>query len=470
MGSRVFWFGLDFQQHTRQALIFCVLQSRTIGMFIVGLLLPLILLGFLMSGASSSVLYNDPVKILIMGSVYYTTILGGFRSAILSLWSLSRERSVLRAVTEKAKLLSGNGLELDSRDGGNVFLKFDTPTWTDDRLASVRMIQRIWLQACEMRYEPVGIVTSSYAGELTAGTRSLRSWQAVGIRLGILGTFIGLLAILGALATGLAKSEVISDPKALFSLVAQITDRLALAFGTSVAGLGAAVFLQIELEMVLKRQEAVVVRVFEAAVRDVQHTCSLGTLRRSLLSSVDALNARIVQHAEQVSAQSNILKHEFEGLSKLVTEERNGIGKRLAELAGVSSAVREQISVASNLNQAHKNLIDTFDSFRQGIDGAIREHLTNSSEVLKKGISSMLAAMGRVTATVDARASESLLETLDRINETLLLIERRERWIWLRTLLAVVAAMLLVITLFAAGLLYGRVDLQKAFFELLLQG
>lgn len=468
MFVRFSWLGVDFQQSVRRATIFSFSQIPTIALLSAALALPFVLRAA--TTGQDTALYDDPVKILMMGLVYYATIIGGFRSALHSLWTLSKERAVLRAVTEKAKALAGTGLELDPRDGGNVFLHFDTPIAADDRLASVRMVQRIWLQACEMRYEPAGIITTSYYSELSAGTRSLRSWQAVGIRLGILGTFIGLLAILGALAAGLNKAGTVSDSGALFTLVSQITDKLALAFGTSVAGLGAAVLLQIELELIVRQQEAAVSRVFEAAVRDVQHTCSLGTLRRSLLGSVDALNASIAKHAEHMSAQRDILGQGFKELHDHIAEERSGVGKRVQELSSATAAMREQVTAANSINQAYKLVIDSISAFRDSVDAALRNHVTSTSETLTKSGNDILAAINRLTGAVEQKAAADVLETLERINKTLLRIERREKWSWLRMMLVVVAAIVLTLILFGGGLLYGRPDLLRWATDQLLRG
>jgi methyl-accepting chemotaxis protein len=454
----------DFQKFIKQVFPFALSQQCIVThlWFFAALIAPFVFSSWYGTEISApGALASSPAKASVMAFVYYLSIGGGFWSAYSALWRGRQERDILHAAIEKAKKATEGTVQLDFAYGYEYFFKIDTASGRADRLASVRMVQRIWQQACEMRYDPMGVVTPSYLTELTAGTRSLKSWQLVAIRLGILGTFAGLLVILGGLAGKLAKQGGLNDPKELFSLVESMTDQLSLAFGTSVAGLGAALFLQVELELVIKRAEARIARNLEVAVIEVQGACSRGTLSTSLLHGVDALNKSINRHAEQISSQRESLRKGMDDLKAEIGEERKGIASRLEALSQLISLIRNEVNATGELREALHKLLDRIEEFRSQVQAIIREQARNFTEASAAAMQNIMTSISRLTGAVETKAAADVGTILIRIEEILVEIKRRQRFQWIRSLLVALCAVWLAIGLLFLGAVAANPDLQK---------
>lgn len=409
-------------------------------------------------------------KLLAMGFVYYITLILGFFSAYEALTRLLLEEEALEEVSRKSLELthphvpSGElearrsvELNLDHQEGWNSFLPFKEINEQRGQLASVRMVKRVWLQAGEMRYEPIGIVADSYSNELHEGTRSMRSWQTIGIRLGILGTFVGLMLILGDLAHGLPTAQktplVSADPSQLFSLVQSITNKLSFSFGTSVAGLAVAVVLQLELLLIRWREDAVA-RKFEAAVRDLQHVCSQGALRRGLFQSVQALNATIDKHAKQWTSHRDTFSDEIAKVEQLAEQQSSVIRERYNEW-------KQIIEESLRLKDALVKSVKSFEEYRQGMDTALRDHVNTTRSALEQWFNSMLASVGALKSQTEKQTAADVSDTLIKIERILTRLERRDRWRWLKTMLMVSFVLCVGMLLLIIGYAAARPDLLR---------
>ncbi len=113
------------------------------------------------------------------------------------------------------------------------------------RLSSDRMFERIVEDAADYVYEGREAVVRPYKEEIERVTRLVSDLQTTALRLGILGTFVGLILAIQDLGIGaqLASAQAADATRPFFQLSGNLFAALLIAFSTSVMGLIVALVL-----------------------------------------------------------------------------------------------------------------------------------------------------------------------------------------------------------------------------------
>jgi biopolymer transport protein ExbB/TolQ len=112
----------------------------------------------------------------------------------------------------------------------------------------IRLFQRIILEAKDRKFESSISLVQPYQDESYEKILQISSFQKLALRLGILGTFIGLIDAI----KNLADKGITED---ITILIRSLFNSLYLAFSSSVAGLEVAIFLGVLLSILLKKQK-----------------------------------------------------------------------------------------------------------------------------------------------------------------------------------------------------------------------
>lgn len=311
---------------------------------------------------------------------------------------LTREERLLKHVDER-----GQSLQTDLASG-RATLALDGETWKSFvggaapeqgvTQTTVRMVQSLCHEAASGRFPPIATLTQIYAAELRDGVRRLKVPQTMALRLGILGTFIGLLLALGHL--GAMVQDAARDTLPI-SEISPLVGSMMVAFGTSVAGLLSTILIQVIGEALSLRQQGVTKRI-EDTIGRVVTVLSMTLAGSELLRNLDALGDHVERlrsglqdHEHQVRASTG---EAVEAVERSVREFKDGTQILTASHEVLSRIVVDHNAAMGRVHVALDNLA--------GLDGRLSRSLHD--ELDKRDAASQRAAQAEATAIVRALA------------------------------------------------------------------
>jgi hypothetical protein len=238
---------------------------------------------------------QDPRELEIAYAVYLFPVIWGVASAVVARERLAAEYALLDRAQQNADdhiaRIQGERFELPL--DGNTWEYYAPKDRTiGNRIATtVRMIQSLCNEAMANRLPPISTTAQVYATELSSLTRSLRTAQTVALRLGILVTFIGLIYAMGDIKSLVVSdsSTVVGSPESVDNInkiLQSMGGNLTKAFGASVAGLLAALVVQLFIELVQAQQRTVTDKI-EVVVSTLTNALSLAQVGKAFRLSVE---------------------------------------------------------------------------------------------------------------------------------------------------------------------------------------
>lgn len=367
---------------------------------------------------------QNRVELLSALGVYLLPTVLGFLSAAQALRDLGREESLLARIDDNGKTLQ-NRLA-----NSNLELKVDTDTWKQFvggaetqggvTRTGVRMVQSLCHEAASGRFPPISALAQVYAMELRDGARRLRLPQTLALRLGILGTFIGLLLALGGLGDMLAMAtQRRLDTQELRPLV----QSMMIAFGTSVAGLWSAIVVQLLGESLVRRQQGITKRV-EDTIGRVVTVLSMTLTGSEVMRNLEAFGDHLARHRTGLADHA----HEVRASMSAGVEAVERHGQSLDRGAAALEAAQGQFADALAQNQAgverlqasidslgalDSRLARLFESSAQGRDRAVGHAIETASSTMRDAlasVSTLLAQQAESTRTAGDKTTQALTE------------------------------------------------------------
>lgn len=347
---------------------------------------------------------------------------------------LNREEACLRTIEANGgdilkRLQRNEGGFTVNEDAYRQFLPpnadRDSPTPT-----SVRMVQNLCNEAIGHRFPPVSATSQFYVGELMHGARGLRTPQAIALRLGIMFTFVGLLSALEEVSKAFGSPGSALEAGTVKLLVEDLT----LAFGTSVAGLLAAVSLQAFAELLGSRQRRIarliedvaglLLNVLTRAQTKTAFAASMESLQRSMLQHKEDLNAHqhsveqaVRESTSQTRASAELFKEQSGALRSIATEQAEHLGRLRAAF---QDAAAFETTLAGFLRNQTDQLNGTGAAVSDAVTRVIKEWaatvdarseaVANAGKVLEHNAERMSEAVDRMVGRLEAEASERQAE------------------------------------------------------------
>lgn len=119
--------------------------------------------------------------------------------------------------------------------------------------AMIRLFQHICKEAKDHKFESSIHVIQPYKDESIGRIFELQNVQTIALRLGILGTFVGLILAISRLLT---LKDVLSSDQGFFRIISDLFNDLYISFSTSIAGLEVAIILAFLISVVRQKQDA----------------------------------------------------------------------------------------------------------------------------------------------------------------------------------------------------------------------
>lgn len=334
-------------------------------------------------------------KLVFAGLIYGVAMLTGLHATVRGLGLLGRELRALQQVHARCTELAAAGLALS---GPNPFVFGGTARLPGiEQTATFKMTGIIRDDALARRFDPVNMVVDRVAGDVTQCSTEIRDAQQLGVRLGILGTFVGIVVSLGNVSQ-IVGADVLSNAD-IQEAIRAIVRSLGLAFSTSIAGLAAAILLQLVAGSV-RRLESDVVEALERVAPRVQHLCRRACEDTPLGADIAALKDMLDDQRHVMKSHAGDLLKAATRIGDTVSLIDTTLGRPLAALEAtglrLSALLEAQGEAAATLERMTHAVADLETRLAQGFEGA----LSRASEAQRSGFSDMARTLRDVLGEV----------------------------------------------------------------------
>lgn len=209
----------------------------------------------------------------------------------------------------------------------------------NEKTATFELNEILRHDAQQRRFEPVGIAVERVAEKVLGGSFGIRDAQQLGVRLGILFTFIGIVLSLSGVDVIMGDKQL-GDAE-IRGAIRNIVGSLGLAFVSSIAGLLASILLQV-LGSGLRVRELALVE----ALQKIATTIQGFYVRAAAETDREQLETRIREHRDEIAA----INHEVasrgveivNGMKDFETHVRTPLDALRRQSEGLTSAVDAQ--------------------------------------------------------------------------------------------------------------------------------
>ncbi|USE68341.1 hypothetical protein CTT31_04085 [Pseudoalteromonas maricaloris] len=354
-------------------------------------------------------------QLIISTLVYVLPICWAYFTSLKARQRYGLEHRLLKNVADKANqqrrsIITKDGKQVldvtKSQRDPDYYLGGEGGGSGNETVASL-MVQQLVKNAEEMRRDS-DLTSQVFIRSLVPFKTAVQIPQQVALRIGILFTFIGLLIGLEPVAN---MFQGMGDQR---HAIGELISGLTVAFGTSIAGLGAALMIQILVTMV-DNAYGKTSRQLESAWMDLGHVLSFTRLEGDLPANVERLSDEIDQHRETVHVHTSNLIREVENLLKEGQEQRQIVADTYQTLEKNQQA----IDTLGQAHQAHlkelRTLKDDIKSYESRWNSTLSHALAQADEL---GRERNEALMNQVSVSIN-NLSKGLEQGLATINESL---------------------------------------------------
>jgi MotA/TolQ/ExbB proton channel family len=218
---------------------------------------------------------------------------------------------------------------------------------SDPKPAMVRLFQRIVLEAKDRRFESSIYLIQPYQDESYEKILLLTNLQKLALRLGILGTFIGLIIAIKDLTNKGGGEDVTKTITGLFSA-------LYISFSTSVAGLEVAIFLGILL-LILQKKQSKYFKKMEDAVLTMLSAVRSAVNKDEFLVEFQQLSGVTKELGDKVYDYNRSVRESVGSAEQKIVSLTTGIEQGLKQL---SQSKTEFDGFLASISNTQKQFID----------------------------------------------------------------------------------------------------------------
>jgi biopolymer transport protein ExbB/TolQ len=279
--------------------------------------------------------------------------------------------------------------------------------------AMIRLFQRIIMEAKDRQFESSISVVQPYQDESYEKILQLSYLQKLALRLGILGTFIGLTITIKNLADKGVSDNITELIKSLFS-------SLYIAFSTSIAGLEVAILLGVLLSILLKKQkryfkmmDASVITMLAIARNAVNKDeflaefSQIHNLTKELSNKIYDYNQSITKSVGGAEQKISVLTTEItEGLKQLSHSKMefdgflSSLGGEQRQFIAEMQQIYNTLSLKRISDKLQENIIEAGQSVSSRI-GETEEKVEMQTEQIEQGLNKLVGTSQDLSRILD---------------------------------------------------------------------
>ncbi|TQF67555.1 hypothetical protein [Pseudoalteromonas luteoviolacea] len=341
-------------------------------------------------------------------AVYVLPLIWAYKQSWRAKKRFNIEFRLLKSVTDKANkqrrsIITQNGKQVldvtSSERDADYYLGGEGGAAGSETVASL-MVQQLVKNASEMRRDS-DIASQVFIRKLVPFKTAVQVPQQVALRLGILFTFIGLLIGLEPVASMFQGAG--GQREAIGELISGLT----IAFGTSIAGLGAALMIQILVTLVDK-EYARTTGQLESAWMDLGHVLSFVRLEGDLPANVDRLSDEIERHRENVNVHTRNLIEQVEKLVDEGVEQRQIVAQTHQKL----DINQHAIDTLGKAHEAHlqefQTLTEILKSYEVRLSASLGEAIEQANKAGRDRNDQLIAQVSESINSLNGSMEQSL--------------------------------------------------------------
>lgn len=352
-------------------------------------------------GVGVAQIFAAPVKAAINAGIFALTFLAGMRTTALALARIQREMLILTEVRKKIELArqewSTQGSLPWTLDMGRVHVLPEKGSGDAKPLHSTtgKLVTAVHADAIDARFDPIPVVLERALADFEGAASTVKVWQNYAVRLGILFTFIGLVVALGPIRDILAATVDLSDSSHALEWVdhlrggiGTVVRGLTLAFGASIAGLLAALSLQMAVGLI-NRRERVAVEVMGTVASDLQFLFRRARNESPLAKDIEALRNHLATHKDEVYASSNAIHADVAALEQRLEAIRQARDDMMVLMERQTRMTDLQSKLAQDQASQHERLVTLVESSVARAAGAQAETLAAATGAFRETVNTL---------------------------------------------------------------------------------
>lgn len=303
---------------------------------------------------------NSEILAITFNVIIHFVALWGLISTIKVLAEMEVENAIVKYIEERGMnhLEAINRRKIRRVDLNTLSTDFVPDNKTNPPLAMIRLFRRICKEAKDRKFESSIYLIQPYREESIDTVHGISNLQKIALRLGIFGTFVGLILAISELA----QSDLNNlDNESFSPFINQLFDNLYISFSTSISGLEVAIFISFLL-MVLRNKQKIYFREMEEAVITMLSVARNSINNDEFLAEfkqvsriVKQLETKIYDHAKNI--QTSVQNVENQVLSQ--TEQiKEGIDELVLAKSKFDSFLTELSSIQKTFIDETKSVYD----------------------------------------------------------------------------------------------------------------
>lgn len=292
-------------------------------------------------------------KLLVADAIYLVVMASGTRFLLRGLAIVGREIELAGQATREIEKVRRLGSDIDAS-----ILENDVQfIWSGsgkiegfESSALYSLCDMLRKSAKEGRFDPIGLTIDRVAEQVFGGSFGIRDAQQLGVRLGILFTFVGIILSLSNV-NELMNSATLSEDQTREAIRA-IVAALGLAFLSSVSGLTAAIMLQL-LGSTLRAKEIALIESFQqiaTVIQGIYARAAVKTDEQELVRTLEAHRTEIFSLDRSIAETSGRLANGLKDMGGLIQEPIDALRRQSETLASALGAQQQAMAAVADLS------------------------------------------------------------------------------------------------------------------------
>ncbi len=239
-----------------------------------------------------------------------------------------------------------------------------------------RLLRQVVSEAKNWRFDSMRNLVEPYQTEITSVTAQIDDLQRLALRLGVLGSFIGLMLSISQLPSLMGRDP---SPGMLTAFLPNFLGPLYLKFGCSIAGLIVSIYAHM-MDAAVGREQRTLFREMEDTTAGLLEVASRSINTQGFLNQFDQLRARLKELDEQFVVQNQKLEDLATPLTRLGTFHESA-EKYLQSI----TAAQDHFFLGMNQLLNTLQLQSVAERFEQGMKTLMEKNHVGYSALLEKG-------------------------------------------------------------------------------------
>ena len=292
---------------------------------------------------------------------------------------------------------------------------------------SGQLAKRVFEDVKALRFDPIASIVGFQRGDILTWSSRVMSFQSIAVRGGVLGTFFGLIAALTSLPEILGQGANPTNGQNADRL-GELVQSLSLAFGTSIAGLIAAIIIAL-LANAMRSDELKLVTAQERIASLVQGLCKnnlgdddgIAKTAKELQRQLTANREDLIATRDAMQDRTQDLKDAAENLSATTKGPADHLVGHVSDLSALlerlRSTLQETTELAGRVSAAEANTLSSMKDMLETITDKQKAQIDQLIDRQIAGFETSNEQLGEKLATLETAMAGAIDKIVDNMSD-----------------------------------------------------